>query len=179
MNRVFGFIDVQNDFMNENGNLYVPNATSIKKNIKNLVSFAVQRKCDIFFTQDQHDSSDPEFKTFPPHCITDTPGAELIPEAKTKTKKAVYFDKKTYDVFDGKLGNKDIDKWLKDKKVTEVWLAGVAADVCIKAAALGLRKRNIDVYIFENAIAGVDEKNTETSIQEMKDAGCHFVKCVF
>ena len=84
------------------------------------------------------------------------------------------------DVIDSKLGSPDIAKWIEEKKPTEVWLAGVATDYCVKAAALGLRKRNIEVYIFENAIKGVDEKETTVeAINEMKEAGCHFVKCKF
>jgi len=176
MVRVFGFIDIQKDFMNHAGALYVPNAESIKGNIKKLVHFAQIFNLPIFFTQDQHDGSESEMAKngglFPLHCIKGTSGAENIIDTQAR-----YFDKQCYDVFDGKNGNKNIVKWLKDEAVTEVWLAGVATDYCVKAAAIGIRKLGIGVYIFENAIMGVAPETTESAIKEMKKAGCHFVKC--
>ena len=183
MVRVFGFIDVQKDFMNSDGALYVPNAESIKGNIKKILKFAQEYNLPIFFTQDQHDGSEPEMANnggpFPLHCMKGTTGAENIIDTQAR-----YFEKQCYDVFDGKYGNKNIAKWLQDEMVTEVWMAGVATDYCVKAAALGIRKikvgesqRQIDVYIFDNAIMGVAPETTESAIKEMKEAGCHFVKC--
>jgi nicotinamidase/pyrazinamidase len=190
MVRAFGFIDVQNDFMNSNGALYVPNAESIKENIRKLVDFAEHRVAPIFFTQDQHEPTDPEMNTvggpFPPHCLKDTVGAENIIEATTFKKSPVIFEKRCYDVFDPKLGNPNFKKWLKDGKFDEVWLAGVVGNICMEAIAIGLRKLYIDVCIFENATVwmnlengifckGLDNK--EKSVERLREIGCHLVTC--
>lgn len=185
MVRVFGFIDIQKDFMNKDGALYVPNAESIKGNIKKLVNFAQECKLPIFFTQDQHDGSESEMVKnggpFPLHCMKETTGAENIITAMGR-----YFDKQCYDVFDGKNGNKNIVKWLTDERVTEVWLAGVVGNICVEATAIGLRKLDIDVYIFENAVEWMDlengifckgQDNKEQSIKRLHEMGCQLVQC--
>lgn len=176
--KAFAFIDVQKDFIDSNGALYVPNSESIKKNIIKLNDFARQTNTPICYTIDWHNNNDPEMNTvngpFPPHCIKDTKGASFIDGLVVDGK---IFEKNCYDVFDEDLGNPDITDWLTNTNITEIWIAGVAVDYCIKAAALGFRKLGIEVYIFQNAIMGVSLDTTELSIKEMKEAGCHFVNC--
>ena len=54
MKKIFFNIDTQKDFMNKDGALYVPNAESIKDNLKKLTSFAVNNKIRIFNSMDTH-----------------------------------------------------------------------------------------------------------------------------
>jgi nicotinamidase/pyrazinamidase len=174
--KIFAFIDVQHDFMNKNGALYVPGAENIKPTIAKLNDLAKSENIPVIMTRDWHDGSEPEMKEnggpFPQHCIIDSDGATIIIEASNK--KAKIFDKRAYDVFDKNLGNKEIVDWLKKNDVTEAWVAGVATDYCIKAAVLGFLKYGIATYVFENAIRGVDQKTSEMAIKEMKKAGAHF-----
>jgi nicotinamidase/pyrazinamidase len=176
MMKIFMDIDSQSDFMNEDGALYVPDAEDIKPLLKKLTKLAKEEKITIVKTMDWHNGSEPEFikngGPFPFHCMQETPGSASIIE--TSAKGAVRFEKQCYDVFDKKLGNKNIAGWLKDNNVTEAWVYGVATDYCVKAAVLGLRKLGINTYVFENAIAGVDPLTTEEAIKEMKEAGAHF-----
>lgn len=178
MKTAFGIIDVQNDFMNINGNLYVPGAENIKDAIKEIIEFG-RKNHIVYFTQDDHDGSEPEFKDnggpFPHHCMVETDGQKNIEEAKPNWGEFC-FHKKCYDVFDPELGNKNIAAWLKGYKIEEVYLAGVATDYCVKAHALGLRKLGIDTYVFIEGIAGVDPKTTEDAIKEMKAAGVQFIR---
>lgn len=174
-------IDAQHDFMDISGELSVPNAHKIKSTIAEIIKFGHDRNLTVYFTQDAHDGSEPEMKKnggpFPFHCMVGTRGQENIEEA-IPTKDEKVFTKQCYDVFDKDLGNKEIAKWVKDQGFTEVYLAGVATDYCVKAHALGLIKLGIETYVFEDAIAGVDEKTTANAIEEMKNAGVHFVRFV-
>ncbi|MFW6121501.1 MAG: cysteine hydrolase family protein [Petrotogales bacterium] len=171
MKRVFVDVDTQCDFMNKNGNLYVTGAEGIKNTLFKITKLAKDEKITVLKTLDCHKKNDPEFSQFPPHCIEETEGAAPIRE--TANKRAVNFEKKTFDVFDKKLGNPNIDKWLKENKVTEAWVYGVATEICVIAAVKGLLARGITTYVFENAIKGIDVENEKKAIEEMKKAGAH------
>src|ERR1700680_4959087 len=83
-NLVFWEVDTQADFMLPGGKLYVPGAERLLPNIRKLsdaprhgLVFLVSHGC-------YHAKDDPEFKTFPPHCIKGTTGAEFVREALTE-----------------------------------------------------------------------------------------------
>ena len=73
--------------MDASGKLYVPDAESIKPNLKRLTDYAHERGIRIVATADDHEpghrelSSTPDFReTFPEHCMRGTPGAGKISE---------------------------------------------------------------------------------------------------
>ena len=75
-------IDIQNDFMNQDGKLYVKNAELIKPQLKQLTQLIFDYNLQTIYTTDVHCSEDkeisatPDFKTtFPEHCIIGTQGA--------------------------------------------------------------------------------------------------------
>ena len=84
---IFWDVDTQHDFMDASGKLYVPDAESIKPNLKRLTDYAHERGIRIIATADDHEpghrelSSTPDFReTFPEHCMRGTPGAAKIAE---------------------------------------------------------------------------------------------------
>ena len=81
---IFWEVDVQADFMLPGGKLYVPGAEKLLPNIRRLTDAARQGRVFLVSHGDFHPPDDPEFKIFPPHCVRDTPGAELVPEALTE-----------------------------------------------------------------------------------------------
>ena len=72
---VFWAVDVQADFMLPGGKLYVPGAEKLIPNIQRLVSAAIENGVLLVASGDSHPENDPEFETFPPHCLRGTPGA--------------------------------------------------------------------------------------------------------
>lgn len=179
--KVFVDVDTLGDFF-EGGALPVPDADEIRPTLAKITKFAKSQKIPILKFNDSHDGTEPEMKAnggpFPSHCMSGTEGAASIRE--TSCKNAVIFEKQTYDVFDSSLGNKKVNTWLKENKVTEAWVYGVVGNICVEAAVMGLLKRGIRVYIFKNAITWMDmEKgifcndidNREKSITRMKKAG--------
>lgn len=179
-------IDVQNDFINPSGALYVPNAETLKPKIADAITKAKESGIGVIFTQDCHDGEEPEMKNngglFPLHCINGTEGQKNITEATPDNFNRVFL-KRCYDVFDKKLGNKRIEYWLKDD-VNKIIMCGLVGNICLEAAAIGLRKLNIEVVVLEDVVVWMDlEKgifsngepdNKEKSIQRMKDAGVNF-----
>lgn len=175
--KAFLFVDCQNDFFS-GGKLAVETANKIRPTLKKLIKLAKEENIPILKTMDCHVTNDEEFKTFPPHCVEGTEGYKSIEE--TDVEGAVIFNKQTYDVFDKKLGNKNITKWLKDNKVTEVWVSGVVGNICCEAAVNGLLKMGITTYVFKNATVWMDMErgifcndidNREKSITRMKKNG--------
>lgn len=177
MSRIFVDVDTLNDFF-ANGALPVPNADKIRPVLKDLNDLAKDSKIPVLKFSDNHDGLEPEMINnggpFPLHCLTETSGAASIIE--TANNKALVFEKRTYDCFDKNLGNPNIDEWLKKNKVTEAWVYGVCTEYCILAAVIGLCKRNITTYIFENAIQHLNEEEGNKAKQKMRSVGAHFVQ---
>lgn len=111
-------VDAQADFMLPGGKLYVPGAEKIIPNLDRLVAQARQDRVLLVSSADAHQTDDPEFQQWPPHCVKGTPGAELLPEARAARQlvipnqrefalprdlgayQQVILEKNTLDVFD-------------------------------------------------------------------------------
>lgn len=90
--RIFYDVDTQNDFMNKDGALYVPDAELIKPNLKLLTDYARRKNMHIVGSVDRHFGT-PEYKgregelarwggPFPDHCMNGTKGQWKIDEVK-------------------------------------------------------------------------------------------------
>ena len=88
--RVFYDVDTQNDFMNKDGALYVPDAELIKPNLKMLTEFARSKAIPIIGSVDRHFGTE-EYKAregelskwggpFPEHCMNGKYGEKKIVE---------------------------------------------------------------------------------------------------
>jgi len=71
-NLVFWEVYTQKDFMLPGGTLYVPGAERLLPNIKRLTDVARQGRVFLVSHGCYHPQDDPEFATFPPHCVKGT-----------------------------------------------------------------------------------------------------------
>ena len=110
-----------------------------------------------------HVKDDPEFATFPPHCVKGTPGAGFVPEALTdkvatvpneptaklpedlSPYQQILLEKQTLNIFDS-LHADELVKRL-DPKV-EFVVFGVVTEYCVNFAAKGLLERGRRVAWF-------------------------------
>ncbi len=76
---IFWEVDTQADFMLPGGKLYVPGAEKLLPNIRKLTDAARQGRVFLVSHGCYHTKDDPEFATFPPHCIKGTSGAGIRP----------------------------------------------------------------------------------------------------
>src|ERR1700680_1687313 len=83
-NLVFWEVDTQADFMLPGGKLYVPGAERLLPNIRHLTDAARQGRVFLVSHGCYHTKNDPEFKSFPPHCIKGTPGSAYVVESLTE-----------------------------------------------------------------------------------------------
>jgi nicotinamidase/pyrazinamidase len=91
--------------------------------------------------------------------------------SKNNPPKGIYFEKQSYDVFT----NPNLEILLKEAKVSEAVVYGVATDFCVKAVVLGLQQRGIQCYVVKDAIKGVFPESTKSALEEMAKAGAEFV----
>ena len=171
---IFWSVDCQKDFIEKDGALYVEGAEAIKPNLKKLTEFAkennifVVNTADYHFPDDEELSDKPDFKnTFPPHCMWDQNGHHFIKETEIEGDwnvldyregqettidlydKNIVITKNKFDIF---VGNPHTDKLLDFINPDIVVVYGVATNVCVNCAVLGLRKAGVEVIVVKDAI---------------------------
>lgn len=177
VNWLFWNVDTQFDFVSPQGKLYVEGAELLKPVWKTITNFAKKQSICVVNTADYHFSdsaelsSNPDFiKTFPPHCMANTLGADYIEETMPENPLIFDWDKqyeinnKTVDhtkyrnilirkdSFDVFSGNPFTDKILNQFSPENVVVYGVTTNVCVNDAVVGLAKRVSKVYVIEDAI---------------------------
>jgi len=187
-------VDAQADFMVPGGKLYVPGAEKIIPNLQRLVNLARQRRTLLISSADAHNSDDPEFRDWPPHCLKGTPGAELIPQGLASrqliipnqrdfslprdlgTYDQIILEKNTLDVFD----NPNTEALLARLTGTSVtpsgagpdfFVFGVVTEFCVRCAAAGLLRRGYRVVLVTDAIKSLDEKKGSEVLDELQSRG--------
>ena len=182
MKTLFIGIDMQNDFMDEHGALYVQGSEEIKSNIKTLTAKIMDMHIPALYTMDMHQSDDAELSdnpdyvvTFPKHCLEDSEGSWLIPQATGVDEYCdeddimpdhiqLYYKNK-FSVFEG---NEDFLATLNAyASIDNIYVFGVAGDVCVKAAIDGMLQYKDkqftfeNLYIIEDCIASLNDEQFE------------------
>jgi nicotinamidase/pyrazinamidase len=157
--RALVLVDIQRDFID--GALPVPKAAEIVPVCNKLQ----ERYTLVAATQDWHPDGDPEFEQFPVHCLAGSEGAKLHPELET-VKIAKVFQKQRFSGF----SNPELESWLRARGVTEVHVAGLATDFCVRATALDAAKLGFRTRVVLDGSRGVATDDTEV-IGELLDAG--------
>jgi nicotinamidase/pyrazinamidase len=187
---IFWEVDTQADFMLPGGKLYVPGAEKIIPNIKRLVDVARQGNVLLMSDACRHAKDDPEFKTFPPHCIRGTPGARIIPEGLAQTfytvandekvklpknllnYQQIILEKQTLDVFDNPHASTIVSRLGKD---VEYVVFGVVTEYCVRLAAKGLLARGHKVSIVKDAIETLKPEDGRRTLEELKSVGAKLI----
>jgi nicotinamidase/pyrazinamidase len=183
---IFWEVDVQRDFMLPGGNLYVPGAEKLLSNIRRLTDPARLGKVFLVSHGCFHTPNDPEFKTFPPHCVKGTPGAELVPEALTakvarvpndasatlpedlSQYQQILLEKQTLNVFESRHAEELVRRLGND---AEFVVFGVVTEFCVSFAAKGLLERGRRVAVVQDAIETLKRDDGECTITELKRLG--------
>ena len=187
-------IDVQNCFLPggslavKDGEQVVPVINRIAKGFANVV-----------MTQDWHTvghvsfaSAHPGKKPFetidlaygtqvlwPDHCVQGTEGAALskeltIPQAELIVRKGFHADVDSYSAFteaDGKTTT-GLAAYLEARKISRLFVAGLATDFCVAWTALDARKAGFETYVVEDACRGIDTQGSLAKAwTEMDKAG--------
>jgi nicotinamidase/pyrazinamidase len=189
-NPVFWEVDTQADFMLPGGKLYVPGAERLLPNIRRLTDAARQGRVFLVSHGCYHTNDDPEFKTFPPHCIKGTPGSAYVPEALTEKVltipndptatlprdlspyQQIHLEKQTLDIFQSRHAA-ELVKRLGDD--AEFVLFGVVTEYCVRLAAKGLLERGHRVNVVKDAIETLKAEDGDRTIAELQALGATFI----
>jgi len=164
-------IDVQNDFLKD-GSLEVEEAEKVIPVINRLIT-----KFDLVLaSKDWHPRQTVHFDKWPPHCITDTWGAEFHPDLESEKIDQIFF-KGTGNKDDGysafEATNIKILEYLREKGIQELYICGIALEFCVKSTALDALKKNIKVFLIHDSIAtfSKEKKEINKTFLEIEDAG--------
>jgi nicotinamidase/pyrazinamidase len=185
---VFWEVDTQADFMLPGGKLYVPGAEKILSNIQKLTQAARDGRVFLVSHGCYHPQNDPEFSTFPPHCVKGTAGADFVPEALTDKVlrvpndpaapksiagyKQVLLEKQTLDIFESR-HVEDVLQQLDPK--THFVVFGVVTEYCVRFAAKGLLDRGRKVSVVQDAIETLSKSASNETIAELQANGAGMI----
>jgi nicotinamidase/pyrazinamidase len=186
---VFWEVDPQADFMLPGGKLYVPGAERLLPNIRRLTDAARQDRVFLVSHGCYHVKDDPEFQTFPPHCIKGTTGSEFVPEALTdkiltisndaqavlphdlSPYQQVLLEKQTLDIFESRHAAKFLQRFGDG---VEFVVFGVVTEYCVRFAAKGLLDRGRRVSVVQDAIETLNAESGQRAISELQNLGARF-----
>ncbi len=178
-------VDVQNDFADPEGGLYVDGGEQVVPVVNDLVRRATAASAVVAYTQDWHPESTPHFETeggtWPVHCVAGTWGAELHPDLavdgaivrKGTGREDGYSGFTVRDVTTGEDKATDLRSLLEARDVERVVVVGLAQDVCVKETVLDARRLGYDTVVPMAATRPVDlaPGDGERAIAEMQEAG--------
>lgn len=108
---------------------------------------------------------------WPVHCVQGTKGADFPMSIDPKKFEKIFqkgVDKNidSYSAFfdNGHLKSTGLDEYLKSKKVTKLYIAGLVTEFCVKYSVLDACKLGYEVYVIEDACRGVNLKPNDSKI---------------
>jgi nicotinamidase/pyrazinamidase len=145
-------VDVQNDFADPNGTLYVQGGEEVISFINEQIHAAREAGATVVYSQDWHPESTPHFEKdggiWPVHCVADTQGAAFHPDLDV-IHDAVFIKKGIggedgYSAFHLRdpVTGEESSTGLADKLegIEEAAVVGLALDYCVKETALDAAK---------------------------------------
>jgi len=190
-------VDIQGDFTKlKNGSLAVDGTDeayikAVEENTKKLKEAGFP----IYATQDWHPKNHVSFFTnhkgtkafdviklhgkdqvlWPPHCVQNTPGAEILLDKKlfkAVVRKGMDPQYDSYSGFQDDGGKKtEMDKLLKKDNIKKIILYGIATDYCVRATSLDAVAAGYKVIVIKNLCRGVAPDTSQKAIDEMKAKG--------
>jgi nicotinamidase/pyrazinamidase len=180
-------VDVQNDFADPEGGLYVEGGEEIVEIVNAEIAEARAAGAFIAYTQDWHPPETPHFAKdggdWPVHCVRETWGAELHPhlevvEDAPVVRKGVdggdgYSGFSVRDPVSGEESATELGRHLEEAGTRRVVVVGLAGDVCVKETAMDARELGYEVILPVAATRMVEQEegDGEAALTAMREAG--------
>ena len=184
-------VDVQNDFADPGGSLYVEGGEEIIAALNDEIAAARAGGATVVLTQDWHPPETPHFVggggTWPVHCVRGTWGAELHPtldaEADLIVRKGTggedgYSAFRVVDPRSQVARPTGLEGYLRDRGIVRAVVVGLAADVCVKATALDARELGLETRVLWDLTRAVEVEagDGERAAAELRRAGVDVVE---
>jgi nicotinamidase/pyrazinamidase len=173
MARALLIVDLQNDFL-PGGALAVPRGDEVIEPANALARdprFAI-----VVATRDWHPDDHLSFAEqggpWPPHCVHDTPGAQLadrldLDHVDVILDKGIEPEAPGYSAFE----RPELIDLLVARGVDTVTIVGLATDFCIAHTAQGAMDAGLAVTVETAGIRGIDAAGSECALDDLRAAG--------
>jgi nicotinamidase/pyrazinamidase len=183
-------VDVQNDFADPDGSLYVRDAESVIDVANAEIEAARSAGAMVVYTQDWHPPVTPHFAkdggVWPVHCVHDTWGAELHPRLKVVHDERIRVGVggedgySAFTVADPVTRDTEptaLDSMLRARGIVRVVVLGLATDYCVRATALDAVALGYDTTLVVDGARPVELEpgDGQRAIDEMGAAGVALV----
>ncbi len=181
-------VDVQNDFADPEGSLYVEGGDAVIPVVNAEIAKAKEAGAYIIYTQDWHPPSTPHFQKYggvwPVHCVQDSWGSDFHPDLdvvdgpvvrKGTDGKDGYSAFSVRDPQSQETSDTVLETLLRGLGVEKVVIAGLATDYCVKETALDAIERNFEASVLGNAISAVNLEpgDGDRALETISEAGAH------
>lgn len=179
-------VDMQHDFADPDGSLYVRGGELLAAPIAAEIAAARAAGARVVFTQDWHPEHTPHFATdgglWPVHCVMGTAGAEFVPglDPAGDPEPVVRKGSGPEDGYSG-FSVRNLDTGAVHATalaglldgVTELTVVGLAGDWCVKATAIDAAEQDfrVRVPLSLTAFVELNPGDTDRAIDEMRAVG--------
>ena len=178
-------VDVQNDFADPDGALYVSEGELVVPFVNQQIAEAQAAGAPVVYTQDWHPESTPHFAKYggvwPVHCVMDTWGAEFHPDLVVEGE----IVRKGTSGRDGYSGFTERHPTTEQEQATElvdvlrqrgverVVVVGLATDYCVKETAIDALGYGFPTTVLKEGVRGVNLKpgDDEQALDAIRTAG--------
>jgi nicotinamidase/pyrazinamidase len=182
-------VDVQNDFADPKGSLYVQEGEKVVPVINREIDRAQAAGIPVVYTKDWHPPETPHFAKYggkwPVHCVRETWGAELHPDLKVAGE-MIYKATGPEDGYSGfsvthlptgERRETGLEQFLRNHRVNHVVIAGLATDYCVKDTALDAVRKGFVAEVIAEATRPVEVEagDGERALREVEQAGVKLV----
>jgi len=185
-------VDVQNDFADPKGSLYVRGAENIIGRINERIREAEAAGSPVIYTQDWHPPVTAHFDKdggiWPVHCVQGTWGAEFHADLlvlghapivrKGSAGEDGYSAFSVRDPVSGDVSRTKLGELLRARGVERVVIAGLATDYCVKESALDAVRLGFRSTVLTDAVRAVDLQpgDGERALAALASAGAELVE---
>jgi nicotinamidase/pyrazinamidase len=180
-------VDVQNDFADPRGSLYVTEGEQVVGVMNEEIERAVSAGAVVVYTQDWHPPDTPHFEKdggiWPVHCVADSWGAELHPGLQVvadaeRVRKGTggedgYSGFAVRDPVTGEEKSTGLDARLRSRGVERTVVGGLATDYCVLATALDAVRSGFGTTVLGRGIRAVDAEpgDGDRALHELSKGG--------
>ena len=184
-------VDLQNDFADPKGSLFVQGAADILPLVNSEARRATDAGAFVVYTQDWHPESTPHFSkdggVWPVHCVGGSWGAEFHPALSVvgpSVRKGAngedgYSGFTMKDSSTGETIPTELEGLLRARGIEKAVVVGLATDYCVSATAVDAAELGFETEVLQDAIAAVDLSAGDgaAAIGRMSAAGCTLGYC--
>ncbi len=116
-----------------------------------------------------------EDNIYPPHCVAGTPGAEFLPGLHTYLFHAIWRKgyQRDFEAYAVTAQHPGFAAALRGSGIRTVVVCGLATNICCFGAARDLRTEGFEVWLVEDASAGIDVPAAGLFQKKAKEEGQH------